>query len=76
MVEGVPPLFGNVDFFDFNYFTETQILIPLTLAVFVGTNVGKQVLRFLSEKVYHLLFRGALTIIAIKLIIDQLMLLL
>jgi len=34
------------------------------------------VLRFIPEKVFRLLFRGALTIIAIKLIADQLMLLL
>ena len=70
---GKIPLF--ILFFEFNYFSELGILVPLTIAVFVGTNVGKQVLQFIPEKVFRLLFRGSLTIIAIKLIIDQLMLL-
>ena len=70
---GKIPLF--ILFFEFNYFSELDVLVPLTIAVFVGTNVGKQVLRFIPEKVFRLLFRGALTIIAIKLIVDQLMLL-
>ena len=38
---------------------------------FIGTNVGKQILQFIPDKVFHLLFKGALTIIAIKLIADQ-----
>ena len=71
---GKIPLF--ILFFEFNYFSELGVLVPLTIAVFVGTNMGKYVLRFIPEKVFRLLFRGALTIIAIKLIADQLMLLL
>ena len=71
---GKIPLF--ILFFEFNYFSELGILVPLTIAVFVGTNVGKQVLQFIPEEIFRLLFRGALTIIAIKLIVDQLMLLL
>ena len=63
-------------FFKFNYFSELEILVPLTIAVFVGTNMGKHLLQFIPEKVFRFLFRGALTIIAIKLIADQLMLLL
>ena len=43
--------------------------------VFIETNVGKQILKFVPEKVFRLLFKGTLTIIAVKLIIDQLMLL-
>ena len=70
---GKIPLF--ILFFEFNYFSELGILVPLTIAVFVGTNAGKQVLQFIPEKVFRLLFRGALTIIAIKLIVGQLMLL-
>jgi uncharacterized membrane protein YfcA len=70
---GKIPLF--ILFFEFNYFSELDVLVPLAIAVFVGTNVGKQVLQFIPEKVFRLLFRGALTIIAIKLIVDQLMLL-
>ena len=71
---GKIPLF--ILFFEFNYFSELGILVPLTIAVFVGTNAGKQVLQFIPEKVFRFLFRGALTIISIKLIADQLMLLL
>ena len=70
---GKIPLF--ILFFEFNYFSELEVLVPLIIAVFVGTNVGKQVLQFIPEKVFRLLFRGTLTIIAIKLIVDQLMLL-
>jgi len=51
---------------------EIQILIPLTIAVFVGTNVGKKILEFIPEIAFQILFKMALTIIAIKLIIDQL----
>jgi uncharacterized membrane protein YfcA len=47
-------------------------LIPLTIAVFVGTNVGKKILEFIPEIAFQILFKMALTIIAIKLIIDQL----
>ena len=71
---GKIPLF--ILFFEFNYFSELGILVPLTIAVFVGTNAGKQMLQFIPEKVFRLLFKGALTIIAIKLIADQLVLLL
>ena len=71
---GKIPLF--ILFFEFNYFSELEVLAPLTIAVFVGTNVGKQVLQFIPDKVFRILFRGVLTIIAIKLIVDQLMLLL
>ena len=66
---GKIPLF--ILFFNFNYFSEMKILIPLTIAVFIGTNVGKQILQFIPEKIFRLLFRGTLTIIAIKLIADQ-----
>ena len=71
---GKIPLF--ILFFEFNYFSELEVLVPLTIAVFVGTNVGKQVLQFIPETVFRLLFRGMRTIIAIKLIVGQLMLLL
>ena len=66
---GKIPLF--VLFFNFNYFSEIQVLIPLTIAVIIGTNFGKQILQFIPEKVFRRLFRGTLTIIAIKLIADQ-----
>jgi uncharacterized membrane protein YfcA len=66
---GKIPLF--IIFFEFNYFTELRVLIPLTAAVFIGTNFGKQILQHIPEKVFRLLFKGVLTIIAIKLIVSQ-----
>ena len=71
---GKIPLF--IIFFEFNYFTELRVLILLIAAVFIGTNFGKQILQYIPEKVFRILFKGALTIIAIKLIVDQLMFLL
>ena len=68
---GKIPLF--IIFFEFNYFTELRVLIPLIAAVFIGTNFGKQILKHIPEKIFRLLYKGALTIIAMKLIIDQLM---
>lgn len=66
---GKMPLF--MLFFDFNYYSEVELLLPLTIAVFVGTNVGKKVLGFIPEKIFRLMFKTALTLIAIKLIADQ-----
>ena len=66
---GKIPLF--IIFFKFNYFTELAVLMPLIIAVFIGTNFGKQVLQFIPEQVFKILFKGSLTIIAIKLIIDE-----
>jgi len=66
---GKIPLF--ILFFQFDYFAEMEVLIPLVIAVFIGTNFGKKILAFIPEKVFQLLFRGALTAIAVKLIIDQ-----
>ena len=66
---GKIPLF--IIFFKFNYFTELAVLMPLIIAVFIGTNFGKQVLQFIPEQVFRLLFKGALTLIAIKLIVDE-----
>lgn len=63
---GKIPLF--IFFFQFDYLAEVEVLFPLIIAVFIGTNLGKQILAFIPEKVFQLLFRGALTVIAIKLI--------
>ena len=59
-------------FFQFDYFAEMKILIPLIIAVFIGTNFGKKILAFIPERVFQFLFRAALTIIAVKLIVDPL----
>ena len=63
---GKIPLF--IFFFQFDYLAEVEVLFPLIIAVFIGTNLGKKILAFIPEKVFQLLFRGALTVIAIKLI--------
>ena len=68
---GKMPLF--IFFFSFNYYSEINLLIPLIVAVFIGTNIGKKILSFIPEKFFQILFRFALSIIAIKLIIDQLL---
>ena len=65
---GKIPLF--IIFFKFNYLTELGVLIPLTIAVFIGTNFGKYILNFIPEKVFRIIYKGALTLIAFKLIIN------
>ena len=65
---GKIPLF--IFFFQFDYFAEIEVLIPLVIAVFIGTNFGKQILGFIPEKLFRILFRGVLTIIAVKLIVE------
>ena len=65
---GKIPLF--IIFFKFNYFTELEVLIPLTIAVFIGTNFGKKILQLILEQIFRKLFKGTLTLISIKLIID------
>ena len=66
---GKIPLF--IYLFQFNYFAEISILIPLIISVFIGTYFGKQILGFIPEKIFRLLFRGTLAIIAVKLVGDQ-----
>ena len=67
---GKIPLF--IIFFDYTYFTDFEVLIPLIIAVFIGTNFGKKILYFIPENIFRYMFKGALTIIAIKLIITEL----
>ena len=63
------PLF--MYFFQVNYIGEYEILVPLIIAVYIGTNLGKKILSFIPEKVFKALFKVALTVIAVKLIIEQ-----
>ena len=63
------PLF--IYFFNVNYISEYSLLLPLILAVYIGTNLGKKLLSFIPEKTFRILFKGALTLIAIKLIIGE-----
>ena len=60
------PLF--IYFFNVNYIDNYTVLLPLILAVFLGTNFGKKLLKFIPEELFKKLFKTALFIIAIKLI--------
>ena len=63
---GKIPLF--IYFFNMNYIAEYKTLLPLIAAVFLGTNLGKKILQFIPENIFRILFKTALTIIAIRLI--------
>ena len=67
---GKIPLF--IYFFNVNYINESQVLLPLIIAVFLGTNFGKKVLEFIPEALFKKLFRYTLLIIAIRLIVNDL----
>mgnify|MGYP006218383901 CR=1 FL=1 len=64
---GKIPLF--IIFFKFNYIQSYNLLLPMVVAVFVGTNVGKKTLSFIPEKLFKQLFRLVLFLIAARLII-------
>ena len=59
--------------FDVNYINEYSTLIPLIISVYIGTNIGKKLLNFIPEKTFKILFKVCLTIISIRLILDQLL---
>ena len=65
------PLF--IYFFQVNYIGEYKVLVPLIIAVYIGTNLGKKILSFIPEKVFKMLFKAALTVIAVKLIVEQIL---
>jgi uncharacterized membrane protein YfcA len=60
------PLF--IYFFNVNYHQEYKILAPLIIAVFIGTNFGKKILEMIPEKIFKILFKTALFLIAVRLI--------
>ena len=62
------PLF--IYFFNVTYIREYSILLPLIIAVYIGTNLGKQILSFIPEKTFKIIFKICLTIIAIRLVIE------
>lgn len=61
------PLF--IYFFNMDYTAELNILLPLILAVYFGTNFGKKILSFIPEALFKKLFKITLFIIAIRLIL-------
>ena len=66
---GKMPIF--IYFFGVNYLHHWSVLLPLVLAVYFGTKIGKKSLGLLSEQFFKKLFRLVLTIIAIRLIVEQ-----
>ena len=62
------PLF--IYFFNVNYQSEWNVLLPLILAVYIGTNFGKKILSFIPETLFKKLFKITLFIIAIRLILS------
>ena len=63
---GKIPLF--IYFFNMDYFAKTNVLLPLIIAVFIGTNLGKNILAFIPETLFKRIFKILLTIIAVRLI--------
>lgn len=61
------PLF--IYFFNMNYKAEWNILLPLIIAVYIGTNFGKRILSFIPEALFRKIFKITLFIIAIRLIL-------
>ena len=55
--------------FHVNYISQISTLLPLIIAVYIGTHFGKYILGFIPEKVFRVLFKIALFLISIKLII-------
>ena len=68
---GKIPIF--IFLFDLNYLNEYRLLTPLIISVYLGTYFGKKILSNIKESVFHILFKIALTIIAIKLLIENIL---
>ena len=64
---GKIPIF--IYFFNFKYIENFYIIFPLSIAVIIGTKLGKKILGFIPEEIFVKLFRIVLFLIAIKLII-------
>ena len=56
-------------FFNVDYISDWRLLLPLVIAVYVGTKIGKRMLGKLPEHLFQVLFKIALTMIALRLII-------
>ena len=64
---GKMPIF--IFLFGVNYMAEWTVLLPLVLAVYFGTNLGKRMLGLLPEATFKLLFKIVLTFISVRLIL-------
>jgi len=62
------PLF--IYFFNMNYNAELKTILPLILAVYMGTNFGKKILNFIPEALFKKIFKITLLIIAVRLILN------
>ncbi len=67
---GKMPIF--IFLFGVNYFSELSVLLPLVVAVYIGTTLGKRMLGKLPESPFRILFKVVLTLIAIRLIAIEL----
>ena len=59
--------------FSMNYLNEWTILLPLIIAVYLGTKFGKSMLGKLPESAFRMLFKVTLTVIAIRLVALELL---
>ena len=64
---GKIPIF--IYFFHVDYIEQYNLLLPLILAVYIGTNIGKRLLNYGPETTFKLLFKICLTAIAIRLVL-------
>ena len=70
---GKMPIF--IIFFGVDYLQQWPVLLPLVVAVYLGTRIGKKLLGSLSPDLFKKLFKIALTLIAVRLVIVELILL-
>ena len=70
---GKMPIF--IIFFGVDYLQQWPVLLPLVVAVYFGTRIGKKLLGSLSPDLFKKLFKIALTLIAIRLVIVELIVL-
>ena len=70
---GKIPIF--IIFFGVDYLQQWPVLLPLVMAVYFGTRIGKKFLGSLSEILFKKLFKIALTLIAMRLVIAELIVL-
>ena len=68
---GKVPIF--IYYFELDYSKHLELLLPLMISVYFGTLIGKKLLGVISEKTFKILFKICLSIIAVRLIIDEIL---